>query len=81
MYKVPPKEIQGSRHSSGIDPQEVTNGSHRGFWPILCDGQQNTGDQDHGHSTKMWELRWSNPGHDCSMNHGRVGHSCNGLTH
>ena len=47
----------------------------------LADGQPIGGDQDHGHSTEMWELGWSNPGQDCSMDHGRVGHSCNGLIH
>ena len=34
VYRVPPKEIQGSGHSSGSDPPEVTNGSHRGFWLV-----------------------------------------------
>ena len=27
----------------------------------LTDGQPIGGDQDHGHSTEMWELGWSNP--------------------
>ena len=31
VYRVPPKEIQGSGHSSGSDPLEVMNGSRRGF--------------------------------------------------
>ena len=81
VYRVPPKEIQGSRHSSGSDQPEVMNGSHRGVWPVFSDGQPIGGVQDHGHSTEMWELGWSNPGQDYSMNHGRVGHSCNGLIH
>ena len=81
VYRVPPKEIQGSWHSSRSDPPEVTNGSHRGFWPVFVDEQPNGGDQDHGHSTEIWELGWSNPGQDCSRNHGRVGHSCDGLIH
>ena len=37
------------------------------------DGQPIGGDQDHGHSTEVWELGWSNPGQNYSMNHGRVG--------
>ena len=81
MYRVPPKENQGSWHSSGSDPPEVMNGSHRGFWPILCDREPIRYDQHHGHSMEVWELRWSNPGQDCSMHHGRVGHNCVGLTH
>ena len=47
----------------------------------LTDGQPIGGDQDHGHSMKVWELGWSNPGQDCSINHGRAGHSCDGLIH
>ena len=35
VSRVPPKEIQSSGHSSGSDPLEATNGSHRGFWPVL----------------------------------------------
>ena len=31
VYRVPPKEIQGSGHSFGKDQPEATNGSHRGF--------------------------------------------------
>ena len=31
VYRVPPKEIQGSGHSSGSDPPEIMNGSRRGF--------------------------------------------------
>ena len=34
VYRVPLKEIQGSGHSSGSDPPEVMNGSHRGFWLV-----------------------------------------------
>ena len=81
MYRVPLKEIQGSGHSFGSDQPEVTNRSHIGFWPIFGDGQPNRDDQDHGHSTEVWELGWSNPRQDCSVNHGRVGHSCDGLIH
>ena len=47
----------------------------------LTDGQPIGGDQNHGHSMEVWELGWSNPRQDCSMNHGRVGHSCDGLIH
>ena len=78
-YRVPPKEIQGSGHSSGSDQPEATNGSHCNFWSVICGGQPIGGDQDHGHSTEVWEVGWSNPGQDCSMDHGRVGHSCAGL--
>ena len=81
MHRVPLREIQVSGHSSRSDPPKVTKGSHRGCWAVFSDGQPIGGDQDHGHSTEMWELGWSNPGQDCSMNHGRVGHSCNGLIH
>ena len=81
MHRVPPKEIQGLWHSPGNDPPEATNGSHIGFWLVLCNGQPNRGDEDHGHSMEVGELGWSNPGQDCSMNHGRVGRSCDGLIH
>ena len=47
----------------------------------LTDRQPIGGDQDHGHSMEMRELGWSNSGQDCSMHHGRVGHSCDGLIH
>ena len=80
-YRVPPKEIQGSGHSSGSDQPKAMNGSHRGFWPVFSDGQPIGGDKDHGYSTEMWELGWSNPGQDYSINHGRVGHSCGRLIH
>ena len=45
------------------------------------EGQPIGGDQEYGHSTEIWGLGWSNPRQDYSMNHGRVGHSCNGLIH
>ena len=47
----------------------------------LTDGQHIGGDKVHGHNTEMWELGWSNPRQDCSMHHGMVGHSCDGLRH
>ena len=81
MHSVPPKEIQGLGHSSRSDQPEATNKSHIGFWSVFGNGQPIGGDQDHGHSTKVWELGWSNPGQDCYMHHGRVGYSCNGLIH
>ena len=38
VHRVPPKKFQDSGHSFGNDPPEATNGSHSGFWPVLCDG-------------------------------------------
>ena len=74
MCRVPPKEIQGSWHTSGSDQPKATNGSHRGFWSVFCVWQPSRGDQDHGHSTEEWELGWSDPWQDCSMHHCRDGH-------
>ena len=71
MKRISLREMQGSGHSSGSDQPEAMNGSHRGFWPVFGDGQTIKGDKDHGHSTKVWELGWSNPRQDCSMHHGR----------
>ena len=61
-YRVPLKEIQGLGHSSGSDQPEAINGSHCSFWSIICGGQPIGGDQDHGYSTDMWEVGWSNTG-------------------
>ena len=74
MCRVPPKEIQGLWHSFGSDQPEATNGFHRGFWSVFCIGQPNSGDQDHGHSTKKWELGRSDPWQDCSIHHCRGDH-------
>ena len=46
MYRVPPKEIQGSWYSCGSDPQEAANGSHSGL-ACLIEWQPIGGDQDH----------------------------------
>ena len=73
VYRVPPKEIQGSWHS--------WDGSHSGFGLSQCLTANLGGDQEYGHSTEMWGLGWSNPRQDYSIHHGRVGHSCNGLIH
>ena len=77
MNRVPLKEIQVSGHSSRNEQPETMKGSHR-FWPIFSDGQLIKGDQDHGRSTEVWELGWSNPRQDTFIHHGRVGHSCDG---
>ena len=38
VYRVPLKEIQGSRHSSRSDQPKAMNGSHCEFWPMLKGG-------------------------------------------
>ena len=47
----------------------------------LTDGQPNGGDQNHDHSMGVWELGWSNPGQECPMYRGKIGHNYNGLIH
>ena len=80
VYRVPPNEIQGLGHSSGSDQPKLRTGLTEDL-ASLTDGQPNGGDRDHGHGMEMWELGWSNLGQDCSMHHGRVRHSCDGLIH
>ena len=44
------------------------------FGLFCVGGQPIGGDQNHGHSTKEWELGWSNPRQDYSMHHCRGDH-------